>query len=217
MSLTREDTVICPGCGAPGSVVLHSSIDATKEPALKESLLRGALSVFTCGKCGRKARIAHSLLYTDAAQGLVLQLDPEDTFDAAAALALLGKLPGGEPRVSRVVRDGNALIEKVRLRDHDLDDRVVEVMKLLLALAHKEFMGFPWYFERTEADGALVFVIMTAKGPHGTRRPRAEYDALAADMEKAGALGSAGPFARIGRDFAQEWLSRPVPGPAPAT
>ena len=212
MSVTREDSVICPGCGAPGTVVLHSSLDAAKEPALKERLLAGELSVFTCGKCGRKARIAHSLLYADTAQGLFLQLDPEDTFDSAAALALLGTVT---PRVSRVVRDGNALIEKVRLADHGLDDRVVEVMKLLLAVAHKEYMGFPWYFERAEADGALVFVIVTPKGPRGTRRPRAEYDALAANMEQAGAFASPGPFAKIGRDFAQEWLSRPAPGQAP--
>ncbi len=206
MSSSREDIVVCPGCGAPGPMTLLSKVDVTLDPALKERLLRGRLSVFTCAKCGREARIAHAVLYADPARGLFLQLVPEGPFDAPAALARLG---AGTPRVSRLVRDGNALIEKVRIDDASLDDRVVEVEKLLLALSHEEYASCPWYFERVDEKGDLLFTIVTAKGPHATRRPRAEYDAVATDLQRRGGLAEAPPFAVIDRAFAHEQLARP--------
>ncbi len=221
MSSSREDTVVCPGCAKPGQLRLTTSLDVTAEPSKKEQLLRGRLSTFTCAHCGREARIVHPLLYKDTAQGLVVQLDPEGTLDVTSLVARLGE---PRPRVSRLVRDGNALIEKVRIHDASLDDRVVEVMKLLLAVSHAEHMNAPWYFERAEDANksnkgpALLFTIVTAKGPLATRRPRAEYDALAADLESRGALASTSaageadePFAIIDRDYARQWLAQPSP------
>jgi hypothetical protein len=206
MNLSRTDGVVCPGCAKPGQITVHTSVDVTADPTLKERLVRGRLSVFTCASCGREARIVHPLLYRDTARDLVVQLDPEGTLDVASLTANLGE---ARPRVCRLVRDGNALIEKVRIDDAGLDDRVVEVMKLLLQVSHAEHMNAPWYFERAEEaekGAALLFTIVTAKGPLATRRPRAEYDALAADLARRGALGPCAPFAQVDRDFARQWL-----------
>ncbi len=212
VSTSREETVVCPGCATPGPMRLYSQLDAALEPALKEELLRGRLSVFACPKCGRASRIVHPLLYVDASRELLVQLDPEGTVDVAALAAKLPADGGARARVSRVVRDGNALIEKVRIHDAGLDDRVMEVWKLLLAVTHAEYAGVPWYFERAEsADAAapLLFTIVTAKGPHGTRRPRAEYEALSADLARRGALAPGEAFAKVDRDFARTWLEGP--------
>ena len=216
MSHAREETVVCPGCAKPGQVTLYTSVDVTAEPDLKARLATGRLSVFQCAKCGRQARIAHPLLYKDTAKELVVQLDPEGTLEVESVIRALGDM---RPRVSLLVRDGNALIEKVRIDDAGLDDRVVEVMKLLLQVSHAEHMNAPWYFERTEEaakGGGLLFTIVTAKAPLATRRPRAEYDALATDLEKRGALALLPPFATIDRAWARQWLGEPAASPAGA-
>jgi CpXC protein len=213
MSHAREETVVCPGCAKPGQVTLFTSVDVAAEPELKERLARGRLSVFTCANCGREARIVHPLLYKDPSRELVVQLDPEGTIGVESLVRGLGE---ARPRVTRVVRDGNALIEKVRIDDAGLDDRVVEVMKLLLQVSHAEHMNAPWYFERTDEavkGGGLLFTIVTAKAPLATRRPRAEYDALAKDLETRGALAPLAPFATIDRAWARQWLGEAPPAP----
>lgn len=208
MSLSREDSVVCPACGVPGRVTLHASVNVTVSPELKERLLAGTLSVFSCASCGKKARVAHPVLYHDMDRALLVQLDPQGTFDGADAARVIGDESMSRTR-TRVVRDGNALIEKVRIDDAELDDRVIEVMKLLLAVVHPAYLEYPWYFERIEPDG-LLFTILTPKGPMASRRPRAEYDKLEGDLRRRGILDQAlPPFAEVGGERAREWMSKP--------
>jgi hypothetical protein len=208
MSLSREDSVVCPSCGVPGRVTLHASVNVTVSPELKERLLAGSLSVFSCDSCGKKARVAHPVLYHDMNRALLVQLDPQGTFDGADAARVIGSESMSVTR-TRVVRDGNALIEKVRIDDADLDDRVIEVLKLLLAVVHPDYLEYPWYFERIEPEG-LLFTILTPKGPMASRRPRAEYDKLEQDLRRRGILDQElPPFAEVGALRAREWMSTP--------
>jgi hypothetical protein len=206
MSLAREDSVTCPACGAPGRMTLHSSVNVTLDPSLKERLLAGALSVFSCVSCGKKARLVHPLLYHDMERGLLVELSPLGTNGSGLAAGLVGD--GRGPR-TRLVRDGNALIEKVRIDDANLDDRVIEVLKLLLAVVHAQYLEYPWYFERAEGD-SLLFTILTPQGPMASRRPRDEYDKLEADLSRRGILAEElPPFSEVGKKLAGTWMAKP--------
>ncbi len=194
----EETTVACPACSAPGKVTLHSTIQVATEPDLKDALLAGKLSVFTCEKCGQRARIAHPMLYADNARNFFVQLDPEGTID-------LGSIEK-KPRLSRRVRESNSLIEKIRIEDAGLDDRVIELWKLLLGDVDLQYTGMPWFFERIEGD-SIHFTLVTPKGPLATKRPRAEYDKLAAEMKERGALLIDEAFATIDRTYAAKLMS----------
>jgi hypothetical protein len=213
MVAASPSTVVCPGCGALGPVTLPSFVDVGADPSQKELLTSGKLLAFTCPHCSRVTRIAHPLLYVDPARGLAVQLLPEGDFDGAAALT---KLAAVTIRETRLVRDGNALIEKVRVFEAGLDDRVIEVQKAMMALGSAEYKSAPLYLERVEEMGTLLFVIVTAKGPMATRRPREEYGAIAADLAARGSLGDAAPFARIDRGYALDWLGEVAAPPLPS-
>lgn len=199
MSLAREMTVACPKCGLAGAVTLHGAVDAAREPELKSLLCAGRLSLFACASCGAEARIAHPLLYADRERGFFVQLEPEGAVDGELATRLFGSAP---PRCSRLVRDGNALIEKIRIDEAGLDDRAVEVWKLVVASAHGEHASDPWYFDGVEEDGSLRLAIAKPTGLLATRRPRSEYDFVRSKLEESGGLAATAPFAVVDRAFA---------------
>lgn len=203
MSLAREMTVACPKCSVAGVVTLHAAVDAAREPELKQQLCEGRLSVFSCASCGQQARIAHALLYADRERGLFVQLEPEGELDGELGSRLFGSAP---PRCSRLVRDGNTLIEKIRIDEAGLDDRAVEVWKLVVASAHGEHASDPWYFDGVEEDGSLRLAIAKPTGLLATRRPRSEYDFVRAKLEESGGLAPTSPFAVVDRAFAFEHL-----------
>lgn len=161
-------------------------------------------------------RMAHPLLYADTGRDFFVQLDPEGALEPSR-VETGSRGPVAGHRVSRLVRDGNALIEKIRIDDAGLDDRVVEVLKVVLAAVHPNYAGFPWYFEQlaqAPSGGApqLQFTILSPQGPLATRRPKTEYDLLATDMGRRGLLGSERPFVTIDHDYAM----RAQLGAAPA-
>jgi CpXC protein len=123
----KEIDVTCTECGATGPYTAWDSVDATDQRQ-KERLLTGKLMLFLCEACGWDAFVIHPLLYHDPQKRFMLYLwtGPGD----------LNKIMPVEPFSSkyryRTVGSVLALIEKIRLFDANLDDRVIELLKLKL-------------------------------------------------------------------------------------
>lgn len=129
MSLASSTSVKCPACGKLAEVDLARSVNATRDPSLKEQLLKGTLNRFVCA-CGYAVRLESRLLYTDSERDFFCQVAPGGDADVADAIAAFIKLvPGG---TKRVVRSRNALLEKVKLLDAGLADWLIELVKVLL-------------------------------------------------------------------------------------
>ena len=104
---------------------------------MKSQFLTGKLFEFACPSCGRTSRVVHpELLYHDPEGGLLVQLDALGKFDASS----LRDFESSLPPVTRVVRDSNALLEKIHIFDAGLDDRVLEVLKIVVAV-QKQIVG----------------------------------------------------------------------------
>ena len=206
MSLADEQPIACPACGAVSRFRIQRSVNAAVDPSLVEALLAGALFTFACASCGHRARVVHpELCYVDPARDLLVQLDAAGRFDPKT----VGDLP--LPATSRLVRDSNALVEKVRIARADLDDRVVEGMKLLArATLGPDAEGKRMLFEAAEGDGEtarLRFTLIGADGSFsGLGLPRATYPRLAAELAARGRLGPTPPFAVVDEMTAREAL-----------
>lgn len=198
MSLVEERSVACPSCGKPVVARVHRSVDATREPELEEQLLDGRLFRFACPACGHVTRVVDpELVYRDAKRDLVVQLDALGTVEAT-------KTPA-EAKTTRVVRDSNALIEKVKIGRAGLDDRIVEALKLVARQTlGPDAEGKRLLFEALDGEGEaarLRFVLIGAEGVSGVAFPRATYDRLAAKL--GAGLPAPGPWAVVDEAFAR--------------
>lgn len=180
---------------------IRRRIDVAVEPGVEEELTSGKLFTFTCPSCGRAARIVHpELSYRDAKRGLSIQMDALGKLDPAA----LGEAAG----VTRIVRDSNALLEKVKLFAAGLDDRVIEVLKIVVGSQSGDDTPTRYLFEGTgtpsSPDGRdLRFTLLSAKGISGLAVPRAAYDDLRAKLDAAGKLAPAPAWAVVDADYAR--------------
>ena len=144
MSRTFTTTVACPGCGASLDLEGYESVNADRQPELREQILEGTLQVYSCA-CGESFRGAPELSYMDLGRkqwiavhslsALERYREAEDhaqeVFDTS-----LGKLAPptaqelGQGIRPRVVFGWGALREKLVARDADVEDDALELLKL---------------------------------------------------------------------------------------
>ncbi|HEX4125115.1 MAG TPA: CpXC domain-containing protein [Tepidisphaeraceae bacterium] len=125
----------CPGCGAPAEFVSWTSLNATLDPHEKTRLLDRSLTQFKCSACGHEAQVIYPLLYHDMDNGIMIWLLPPSAAEAKEPEALPADVARqlGERYRYRAVSHLNELIEKIQIFDAGLDDRVVELAKLVAA------------------------------------------------------------------------------------
>ena len=123
-----EFTVVvteCPKCERSQSVRVRNTIDATAEPALKEALLARTSMAHVCVGCGAEYQLAYDFLYVDSERDFAIVLS-----QAAHARGLADRVPTHPGPRRRLVGSWAQLVEKILVFDAELDDRVVELVKL---------------------------------------------------------------------------------------
>lgn len=93
MGLVTPMTVTCPACGHRFTQEVHQSVDAQKEPALKEALIQERLNVGTCPQCRNQVVLNTPVLYHDADRSLLaLYMPMEMSRSNAQQQQLVGSL-----------------------------------------------------------------------------------------------------------------------------
>jgi hypothetical protein len=125
-------SVACPSCGGTHEVVVHQSINVGLDPELKAQLIAGAVNTFECPGSSTTIRLGIDLLYHDPAARLFIYLALDGESRRAEIARDLEEVPAsaGLSYRLRLVVDYPALLEKIRLFDDQLDDRIIEVLKL---------------------------------------------------------------------------------------
>lgn len=157
MSLSEQTTVECPKCTSGQFITYWQSVNVTLDPDLKKKVLDRTLFTFTCEHCGYIAAMYHPLLYHDIEQRLMVSLGEEapDNVTSKGIFASLASKIEAE-YTFRLVSSVDELIEKILIWDAGLDDRVVEVVKLLLLAELDESLG--------ESDSELFFSGIVREG-----------------------------------------------------
>ncbi len=133
MSRVEQTTLKCPECGNEQPFTYWQIVNVTSDPDLKKKVLDRTLFNLTCERCGYDAAVGHSLLYHDVEKQLVVFLGEGAPDDSTSEGMYVWSTFHSEPETRfRLVSSIKELIEKILIWDAGLDDRVVEVVKLLL-------------------------------------------------------------------------------------
>jgi len=144
MSKPEKQTVTCPKCGETIAFTLWHSIN-TDMPEVIPDIISGKLFEVECKKCGYKTHVNYPLLFNDMIhQVMIYNAVPENSKEAEDALNSMKTLYPGR---TRIVLDQSTLREKASIFNAGLDDRVTEILKLIVIaqlqeqLAGKKLMG----------------------------------------------------------------------------
>ena len=177
MTISGTVQLRCPACNRQHDVALVQSINARQNPELKQRLLAGELNMMAC-ECGKRTQLAATLLYHDPDRDYFCQVCPggeQAMKDGEAAFAAIG--PVG---TRRLVPSPNALLEKVKLLDAGLDDRVVEVLKVLLLASRGDDINRIVLFDRRDGD-LLVWALPEIE--QALSSPLGAYEKLASTFK----------------------------------
>lgn len=142
MSINNKQSVKCPKCGQLSDITVWSSITAKDSADLKYDLLHGKINIFRCPSCQQAALMPTPLLYHDENEKLMMSFTPcEDAVKAEQLYDNImesskesGELDGLEGYNLRFVTDFNELLEKILIFDCSLNDKAVEVIKLMIIM-----------------------------------------------------------------------------------
>ena len=140
MSLNLKQNVKCPKCSQMSEVTVWNSITVKDSEDLKHDLLTGKVNMFRCPSCSYSALMPTPMLYHDEDKRLMISFSPCDDvvlksqlFDNVQKSSKeSGELDKLEGYNLRFVTDYNELLEKILIFDNDMNDKTMEVIKLMV-------------------------------------------------------------------------------------
>lgn len=181
MANRRPVTVACPQCSKQSTFTIWQNIDSMQDPMLKQQIIDGTICDFKCPYCEYGVAMSYDLLFNMSDHGVMLHMicDEKQALNVPAMIeAQEDELEGDAKKLAkmyihRVVPDVLTLREKTLIFEQDLDDRVIELMKVIYAgQCIEQKKGDPEYvffalnakqekqFEMYAENGALIAIAM---------------------------------------------------------
>ena len=118
----------CPKCGHKHSLKKYKVINVTEKAKLKEEIMKNRLYQFSCEECEYMAPLTYDSLYVDSQRNIMIYMAPVMNAEIKAEIAELEQEKGID---KRLVDNINDLKEKIMIADNHLDDRVIEIIKIM--------------------------------------------------------------------------------------
>jgi len=141
MAQTSTYPIQCPECKSQQDEVLYDSLDVGKEPDLRKRLIENRLNRVKCNACSYEFYVDKNVLYNDSKEGWMIFLNPHPLDKSKDAINEFDKvlkdmkdlLPSDEkmPEVDLVL-SRIELVERIFVREANLDPRVIEYVKYLI-------------------------------------------------------------------------------------
>lgn len=179
MSVKHTQQIACLKCKKKSDFEFYGSINTMLDPTLKQRVKNFDIFKFICPHCGSEQFVNYSFLYHQMEDKLMIfycQDEEEvakvrslyaDDFDTAL------NVQGGSETIDttgyrrRIVIGADNLVEKIRIFDAGLDDRLLEIYKVLLyGQMQAELAAMPGgdavddVFVDEQLDGSLNFVFV---------------------------------------------------------
>ena len=222
MSLFRTMNVTCPNCGTAVNMSAVGSVNADRRPDLRSAILQSEFQDTKCPSCGTSFRLSPDFNYLDVGRGQWIaglsadrlgdwaELEDETmaTFDSTyGSKAIAAARDVGAGLAVRLTFGWPAIREKILAREHDLDDALLEMLKLetmrrlpaapfaagielRLVGASDDTLTFSWIDAETEEVSQSLDVRRTlldaiAENPEGWANIRSKLtDGPFVDMQK---------------------------------
>lgn len=146
MSLNTKQSIRCPKCGQLSDITVWNSITVKDSADLKADLLSGRVNIFHCPSCSHTALMPAPMLYHDEERRLMISFSPceeeilkQQLYDnICTASRESGELEKLEGYNLRFIADYNELLEKILIFDNDMNDKAIEVIKLMILMQEPE-------------------------------------------------------------------------------
>ena len=118
----------CPKCGHKHSLKKYKVINVTEKAKLKEAVMKNKLFWFNCEGCEYNAPLTYNSLYVDSQRSFMIYMAPIMDAEVKTEIAELAQEKGMEKRLVDNIDD---LKEKIMIAENHLDDRVIEIIKIM--------------------------------------------------------------------------------------
>lgn len=217
MSLNTQEKVRCPKCGCLNEITLWQSLTVSDSEDLKELLLKGELNVLRCNDCGAKALVPTPLLYHDEQKKLMLSFlpaqnaeDAKKQFDAIKSSSRKsGELETLKGYNLRYVYDYNSLLEKLLIFDSGLNDKTIEVIKLMVLLQEPETADKrSALFGKKYEDGSIEIMVrnQTDGAVFTSKAPPETYKTIHTALKSSGVKDISFDWEVVDREYAERLL-----------
>lgn len=196
MSLNTKQNVKCPKCGQMIEVTVWNSITVKDSEDLKNDLLGGKLNMFHCPSCSYTALMPTPMLYHDEDKRLMISFSPCDDpflinqlFDNVQETSKeSGELEKFEGYNLRFITDYNELLEKILIFDNDMNDKTIEVIKLMILSQDVDKSEYRVCRFGKKGDTEMEFMIYDAKEnqTYTSSVPNTTYDTLNTQLRESG-------------------------------
>lgn len=159
MSMPQRETVECPKCGKKLTYTMWQSINTQMDFAIPD-IISGKLFEVVCDKCGQKLHIMYPILFNDMIHHIMISYVMPGSEEEAMKGFDFSRSLGYR---LRIVTSQESLREKTAIINAGLDDRIVELMKIIVLaqtgdqLEGKDLGGI--YFIPDEKQPVMEFVI----------------------------------------------------------
>ncbi|MBO5060068.1 MAG: CpXC domain-containing protein [Clostridia bacterium] len=216
MSINTKEQIKCPACGALQEMTVWQSITAADSADLKEDLKRGRVNIFRCTECGQTALLPTPMLYTDGERNLMISFSPCNgreermrLFESVkAASRESGELRELEDYNLRFTSEYNELLEKILIFDNDMDDKTIEVLKLLVLMQESEKMEQRvCMFGKTDGD-MIEFMVQDKKEEqvYTSRVPMETYRTVKQQLRESGVKDKSFDWEMVDAQYAASLL-----------
>ena len=178
MSMSEVVQHECPKCHEKTDFTIWRSINTMLDPELKQKIKDGSLFQFACPHCGEKTNVLYPFLYHQMEDRIMIQL-AGDRNEVEEFKDFLSQKPDFEMLdwkqngyVVRIVTTLPDLLEKIAIFDAKLDDRIIEISKLIIRA--KRGAGVPkiakaLFFDDPE-NGHIIILYNEAEKAFGNAR-----------------------------------------------
>lgn len=129
MSKYNMEPIVCPVCKTEHKIKIWENLEVAENEKQKEKILNNEFFMFDCKKCDYSAPLAYNFLYSDKKKNLLMWLLPDASDEVLEKLEQADT--GDEALICRVVETPNELKEKIMINEAGMDDRIVELFKLV--------------------------------------------------------------------------------------
>lgn len=216
MSLNTEQSIRCPKCGQMKSMTVWQSVRA-EDTDLKADILKRKLNIFECDICGAQALYPEPLLYTDDDKKLMLTFAPcpdketakkmyEEIRDTSRKSGELENLSGYN---LRFVSDYNDLMEKVLIFDNDLNDKVIEFIKMLILSQEPEKASKRKIIFGKKENNEIEFLVqdMSDGMMYTSKVPMLTYDTVLEQLKQTGVKMYSFDWEIVNTEYASKLLN----------
>lgn len=131
-----QQEVICPHCGKVYEFTIHRLIQANKNPALRKKVRAKELFKARCPHCQGTASVAYSFMYLE--NGFLFHVVQDET-DFQNTGRIIENETDFPPELKglhhRLLHTREELLEKLAIFDAGLDDRIIELLKVVCSIS----------------------------------------------------------------------------------